>query len=161
MNLIVIFICFIIIFIVISHYWNNNYDDNYNDDNYSNNSSSRKKSYKKKNKKWYDTYYEKLLHDERWINKRNEILKRYNYKCTYCGSSNKLQIHHLLYYKYPNDKLVNPWDYPNDKLRTLCDRCHKKQHKKVKTKIYYVPYNYDPLTHKSKYNSNLNDKNKK
>lgn len=81
--------------------------------------------------------YDNLLQDERWQNKRNEILQRDKHKCSYCGSDINLQVHHKYYNKYPDGKKVNPWDYPNDALITLCNDCHKKVHKNKKIKTYY------------------------
>lgn len=81
--------------------------------------------------------YDILLQDIRWQNKRNEILQRDKYKCSYCGSEITLQVHHKYYNKYSDGKKVNPWDYPNDAFITLCKDCHKKVHKNNKIKTYY------------------------
>lgn len=63
-------------------------------------------------------YNDDLL-DQRWKNKRLQILKRDGYKCTVCGSDLKLTVHHT-YYKTGK----RPWQYPNESLLTLCDKCH-------------------------------------
>lgn len=68
--------------------------------------------------------YYQLLKDPRWWRKRRIILKRDKNKCTVCGSTKKLKIHHTFYY----DKDTSPWLYPNKSLLTLCDDCHKKYH---------------------------------
>lgn len=83
-----------------------------------------------------DSYTEKLS-DLRWKRKREKILERDNYTCQYCGSHNNLQVHHKYYMKYPNGNYVDPWDYPDDKLITLCESCHNKWHRRYKVKTYY------------------------
>ena len=75
-------------------------------------------------------YYD-LLKNPKWQNKRKFILKRDENKCTSCGSTNKLQVHHIIYYA---DK-PNPWLYPNKYLITLCDECHKEYHLKNEVEI--------------------------
>ena len=81
--------------------------------------------------------YSMLLQDSRWKNKREKILTRDNYTCQWCGRRDNLQVHHKYYMKYPDGKMAEPWDYPDDKLITLCSRCHKRWHKKHKIKTYY------------------------
>jgi hypothetical protein len=64
-------------------------------------------------------YKEKLL-NPKWQKKRLEILSRDNFRCTFCGDSEKtLHVHHLHY----NGK--DPWEIENKLLITLCDVCHK------------------------------------
>ena len=70
------------------------------------------------------------------------ILEERGNKCEWCGSEENLQIHHKLYYKYPNGVKVFPWRYSNELLMCLCDSCHKKYHQKYQVKTYYVPKNY-------------------
>lgn len=72
------------------------------------------------------TLYEAALNDNRWRRKRKKILERDNYTCQYCGSHNNLQVHHKYYMRYPDGKYADPWDYPDEKLITLCETCHKK-----------------------------------
>ena len=67
------------------------------------------------------TYSEKLR-DHRWQKKRNYILNRAQNKCEDCNSNLKLQIHHC-YYMYGYE----PWEYPYDSLRCLCEICHVKR----------------------------------
>jgi 5-methylcytosine-specific restriction endonuclease McrA len=94
-------------------------------------------SYKPSKPIIYKSEYDRLLQDERWKNKRNNILNRDNHKCQWCGKTTDLQIHHKYYNVYPNGNKANPWDYPDDALMTLCDACHKKYHNKYKVKTYY------------------------
>lgn len=68
--------------------------------------------------------YRDLLRQERWIKKRTKILARDGYKCTVCGSTEDLQVHHTFYYDYP----TLPWRYPDVSLITLCEKCHHKWH---------------------------------
>lgn len=99
-----------------------------------------KHSYKspiyEKKESWKDSYNEDL-NDERWKEKREKILKRDGYKCRWCGSIDRLQVHHKYYNKYPDGSRVRAWDYPDDALMVLCDDCHKKYHSKYKVKSYY------------------------
>jgi len=70
-----------------------------------------------------DNYY-KLLKDSRWYRKRKKIFKRDNGKCTVCGTTKNLVVHHTFYY----DKDTRPWLYPNSSLITLCKTCHNDWH---------------------------------
>ena len=72
--------------------------------------------------------------------KRKSILKRDNYKCRYCSSTNNLCVHHKYYLQYPNHKKVKPWNYPDDALITLCNKCHYRVHKNKQIKVYYKKY---------------------
>ena len=87
-----------------------------------------------------ESYYEKQLKTKEWRAKREKILKRDGYKCAYCGSKSKLNVHHKYYNFYPNGKHVNAWDYPDDALITLCESCHKKVHETKPVKVYYRKY---------------------
>ena len=81
--------------------------------------------------------YKLELQDDRWILKRNKILKRDNYRCVKCGYQHKLQVHHKYYEHYPNHYPADAWDYPDTTFITLCDRCHKHEHEVRKIKSYY------------------------
>lgn len=98
---------------------------------FSSNDNENRYNYKYKSK------YDRLLHDNRWYAKRRKILDRENHKCQWCGKTTNLQVHHKYYNKYPNEKMVMPWDYPDDALMVLCDDCHVKYHNKYKIKTYY------------------------
>ena len=74
------------------------------------------------------TYAEKLK-DPRWQKKRLEIFNRDNWKCTKCGNDKiTLAVHHESY-------SGNPWEVSNDKLTTICEPCHKKEHN-IQTKDF-------------------------
>lgn len=93
---------------------------------------------KPKKPKVKNTIYDNLLHNDNWKIKRDNILKRDNYTCRYCGRHDGiLQVHHKYYNIYPNGTRPKPWDYPDDALITLCDDCHKRVHKNTKIKTYY------------------------
>lgn len=74
--------------------------------------------------------YKEQLADSRWLRKKNEILERDNYTCQHCGRTSNLNVHHLSYEK---GKLA--WDYPNEKLITLCVDCHEKIHREQNEKF--------------------------
>ena len=94
----------------------------------------------KSNKEEKPKSYSDLLKCSEWQEKRQEILKRDNYKCCYCGSTDKLCVHHKYYLQYPNHEKVEPWNYPDDALITLCNKCHYKVHKRKPIKVYYRKY---------------------
>lgn len=73
------------------------------------------------------SYSEKLKSPE-WDDKRKEILARDGFKCQLClVQGTELHVHH----KYYIDN-TEPWDHPGDCLITLCDGCHKDEHRKLK-----------------------------
>ncbi len=66
------------------------------------------------------TLYQQKLLDPRWQRVRLLILERDKWTCTYCeDNKSTLHVHHD-YYIHDKD----PWDYPDDVLRTLCEDCH-------------------------------------
>jgi 5-methylcytosine-specific restriction endonuclease McrA len=64
--------------------------------------------------------YLDYLQSEEWKEKANRIKQRDNNKCTRCGSTEKLEVHHLSY-----DNIYNE---PDEDLTTLCRECHLKEH---------------------------------
>lgn len=55
---------------------------------------------------------------------RAELLKKFDYKCNHCGSSDKLELHHkLTVASHPQ------LSYEKDNIEVLCKSCHWKQHK--------------------------------
>lgn len=68
------------------------------------------------------TAYGDLLRDPRWQRKRLEVMERAEFECEECGSKTKtLNVHHAYY-----EKGCDPWEYPNDSLRCLCEDCHER-----------------------------------
>lgn len=67
--------------------------------------------------------YKQQLKNQLWLNKKAEILKRDNYRCTNCGSILNLQVHHK---RYISGRMA--WDYDNNDLITLCRNCHYSTH---------------------------------
>ena len=81
--------------------------------------------------------YKEQLADREWLKKKNEILERDNYTCQKCGATSHLNVHHLVY-----DSGRKAWEYPNDKLITLCERCHAIEHKTTRPYVGEV-YKYE------------------
>ena len=69
--------------------------------------------------------YKDQLKDKRWRELRKAILLRDGYRCTVCGDTQNLQVHHTYYY---DNKFMPPWNYPKESLITVCDKCHKEFH---------------------------------
>ena len=67
--------------------------------------------------------YRRMLKDERWSQRRNEIMRRDGYRCRRCGANGKLNVHHKRYI-YGR----HPWQYPDSNLITLCENCHRRVH---------------------------------
>jgi len=64
-----------------------------------------------------------------WIEVRNKIYRRDEYKCVNCGKGKsdgvRLAVHHLVY-----NRDVEVWDVPDWYLVTLCKPCHTTEHSK-------------------------------
>jgi len=71
--------------------------------------------------------YHQLLKDGRWQRRRLEIMQRDDFKCTKCGTTNDLNVHHIRYIAGRK-----PWEYDDSDLITLCGKCHKKWHEDTK-----------------------------
>lgn len=84
----------------------------------------RRKKLKKNNKslKAYLSYDNQLSHPL-WLKKREHILNKKGRKCSKCGSSKNLQVHHL---KYVWGRMA--WEYKDKDLIVLCDSCHERIH---------------------------------
>lgn len=67
--------------------------------------------------------YDEFLKSDYWKKVKHSILKRDNYKCTRCGSTDKLHVHHLMYNHH-----FNELNHLKD-LTTLCSNCHNNIHK--------------------------------
>jgi len=68
--------------------------------------------------------YMTRLRDPRWQKKKNGILERDAYECTWCRAGvddgRNLQVHHGYYSR----EFEGPWEYPDASLFTLCEKCH-------------------------------------
>ena len=86
----------------------------------------------------HGSYGEYLLRPE-WRNKREEILKRDNHTCQFCGKQQDLHVHHRQYHYIERLGIFKmPWDYPDECLITVCDKCHNRGHRKYRIpKIIY------------------------
>ena len=83
-------------------------------------------------------YYEELLKDPKWKEKREHIIKRDGHKCLKCGATKNLQVHHLYYETLlTNDMPVSPWNYPDSAMITLCETCHLEVHRNLDIEIRY------------------------
>ena len=65
--------------------------------------------------------YKEQLHHPNWIQKKEEIFKRDNYKCLICGDGlHRIQVHHICYLP---DLLA--WEYDNEIMKTVCLKHHE------------------------------------
>lgn len=80
-----------------------------------------KEKHKFTNKKFIP-YHEQLI-DKRWLKRRKEVFQVKGRKCSICGSTINLQVHHL---RYLNNKYA--WEYKMKDLVVLCHDCHKRKH---------------------------------
>jgi len=67
-------------------------------------------------------YRDKYLKSDEWQRKRSLVLKRDGYRCVYCGVRAN-QVHHKRY--APRNIGREPIEW----LVSVCDGCHRKQHK--------------------------------
>lgn len=89
------------------------------------NAKKKRRKKAKKNNKQLNAYlsYSNQLSHPLWLKKREYILNKKGRKCSKCGSSQKLQVHHL---KYIWGRMA--WEYKDKDLIVLCDFCHEKAH---------------------------------
>jgi len=67
--------------------------------------------------------YKEYLKSKHWKNKRKEFYKTTEAKCSWCGETKNLNLHHLTYDNIGNEKLED--------LICLCASCHKKLHQET------------------------------
>lgn len=67
----------------------------------------------------FNTYAE-YLESPRWLRTRDEIFERDGHRCTECGSTTQLIVHHRTYVRVGRER-------PED-LTTLCHGCHAVVH---------------------------------
>jgi len=85
------------------------------------------------------TSYSELLRSVQWQEMRKKILKRDEYRCCNCGSSNGLEVHHRQYHKIKFTGDFNkPWAYSMCDLVTLCSQCHQIGHKKYNIPVFNI-----------------------
>ena len=68
----------------------------------------------------YKYNYSKYLESDNWKKIREQVLERDNHKCTVCGDTNNLVIHHTSYDNIGNEKIED--------LITVCEKCHNEIH---------------------------------
>lgn len=68
-------------------------------------------------------YYADQLKDERWKAFREFVFKIRGKKCEICGSTEKLQVHHIHY-----NKGVKAWEYNVNEVLVACVDCHRNIH---------------------------------
>jgi len=69
----------------------------------------------------YKMVYNNYLKSQEWYILKNLALKYSNYKCSKCGETENLNIHHLNYNNIGNEEISD--------LITVCNSCHKEFHK--------------------------------
>lgn len=83
-----------------------------------------------------DIPYRELLFDQRWFEKKARIIKRDNFCCSICGSTEHLLVHHKQYhFNSKENRMCYPWEYEDRYLTTLCESCHKRGHQKFKIPV--------------------------
>lgn len=94
--------------------------------------------------------YMEKLRDPRWQKKKNGVLERDDYTCTWCGAGlndgRNLQVHHGFYSR----DYDNPWEYPNESLFTLCESCHQ-QAEVIRAQVYQALGHLHPKYHHHTY----------
>lgn len=67
--------------------------------------------------------YRNYLNSNKWLKKRDRILKLHNRRCQSCSSDKNLIIHHGTY-----DRIFHEYD---SDLFVLCNRCHTEYHESI------------------------------
>ncbi|WP_299336649.1 hypothetical protein [uncultured Psychroserpens sp.] len=81
----------------------------------------RRKRWNKQRIARRDYYRNVYLKSDAWKRKRYVVLKRDNWRCTYCGNK-ATQVHHTRYAKYNIGKEPIKW------LESVCYKCHNALH---------------------------------
>lgn len=68
--------------------------------------------------------YNQYINSPLWFVKRAQILKQRGNRCEECGTTQELQVHHLHYRTFRDER-------PQD-LKVLCEPCHKLWHRMKK-----------------------------
>ena len=73
--------------------------------------------------------YKEQLKDQRWKDRRREILVRDSFRCQKCyHKSHHNHVHHVV---YEHGRMA--WEYEDEYLITLCQTCHQKEHDTAKS----------------------------
>lgn len=64
--------------------------------------------------------YRLYMRSPEWAAKREEALRRAEYRCQGCRSDERLEVHHLTYERFGHER-------PTD-LQVLCHYCHMREH---------------------------------
>lgn len=78
-------------------------------------------TWEKKRKQRKKYYNEDYLKSDEWQRKRYVVLKRDNWKCTFCGDK-ATEVHHKKYARKNIGKEPIEW------LVSVCEHCHEQQH---------------------------------
>lgn len=68
--------------------------------------------------------YLRYMNSAKWKGIQQEVLARAGYRCSACGTTRRLEVHHLVYTRFGNEELKD--------LIVLCKDCHWKAHHKPK-----------------------------
>lgn len=64
----------------------------------------------------FSPQYLAYINSKSWYAKRDLVLRKAGYRCWWCGSIWRLQVHHLTYERLGNERLTD--------LMVLCEGCH-------------------------------------
>ena len=79
---------------------------------------------------------------ERFGYQRGNVLKRDKCRCIDCGSTQNLEVHHLIPYE-----IGNKWTVQPENLVVLCHKCHVALHlDSIRDNTGYLPKSMDSLT---------------
>lgn len=90
--------------------------------------AARKPKRRKKKRLTYAEY----INSKRWAAKRQEAFAFHGNRCSECGASHRLQVHHIHYKTLFNERMQD--------LRILCHDCHANHHEGDKPGVM------DPMT---------------
>ena len=68
--------------------------------------------------------YRDYINSKAWKIKRLERIKLDGYRCQICGTTRRLNVHHLTYIRLGCEDL--------DDLITLCESCHERVHEEMR-----------------------------
>lgn len=86
--------------------------------------------------------YQEKLSDERWSEKKAQIIQQRGAHCEKCSARNpkQLHLHHNIYIEGKE-----PWDYDDEYLTLLCKKCHEQIHKNIGEVKYLIVYEDENL----------------